>query len=125
LVKGTARWNLKAIILTQHQWEQIQAELHKEYPPSYFLRWKMKEKLGFTWREHKAWIENKKYAEGYKQWVSSCGGFGPLNHLSEPSKGYTELQIHLDFYSEPKRTFFLLKFSEIISKEATDEFNII
>ena len=119
MVKGTARWNLKAIILTQHQWEQIQAELHTEYPPSYFLRWKMKEKLGFTVREHKAWIENKKRND---DWLTSPGG--SLDHLVGFA-GHTELQIHLDFYSEPKRTFFLLKFSEIISKEATDEFNII
>jgi len=119
LAKGTARCPVKAIVLTTRQWEQIQAELHKEYPPSYFLRWKMKEKLGFTVREHKAWIENKKYAEGSKQWAN--GGFGPLDHLVSTNKGYTEIQIHLDFYSEPKRSFFLLKFSEIITKEADND----
>jgi hypothetical protein len=119
LVKGTARCPLKAIILTTHKWEQILAELHKEHPPSYFLRWKMKEKLGFTVREHKAWIENKNRND---DWLSLNGG--SLDHIVR-SAGYTELQIHLDFYSEPKRTFFLLKFSEIITKDTSNELDII
>ena len=119
MVKGTARCTLKAIILTTDKWEQILAELHKEHPPSYFLRWKMKEKLGFTVREHKAWIENKKRND---DWLTSPGG--SLDHLVGFT-GHTELQIHLDFYSEPKRTFFLLKFSEIISKDTSNELDII
>ena len=53
------------------------------------IRDKMKRVLGFTVREHKAWIPK---LDG----------------------GYTALQMHLDFYSEHKRTLFLLKFSEII-----------
>ena len=116
MVKGTARWNLKAIILTTDKWQSILTELHKEYPPSYFLRWKMKEKLGFTVREHKAWIENKKH---HGDWLSASGG--ALDHLVAFA-GHTEHQIHLDFYSEPKRSFFLLKFSEIITKEEDNGF---
>lgn len=50
----------------------------------------MKAVLGFTIREHKAWIP-------------------------KPDGGYTEFQIHLDFYSQNKRTMFLLKFSEILN----------
>lgn len=124
MVKGTARCQLKAIVLTQSQWQQIQAELHKEYPPSYFLRWKMKEKLGFTVREHKAWIENKEYSRQHQLW--SAGDPNNIMHsLAEPGRGHSEMQIHLDFYSEPKRSFFLLKFSEIISKEESNDLQII
>lgn len=57
------------------------------------LRSKMRSVLGFTVREHKAWIP-------------------------KPDGGYSDFQIHLDFYSENKRTMFLLKFSDVIgSKE--------
>jgi hypothetical protein len=45
--------------------------------------------LGFTVREH-------------KEFVPKMDG------------GYYDFEIHLDFYSENKRTMFLLKFSEVI-----------
>jgi hypothetical protein len=35
----------------------------------------------------------------------------------KPDGGYGEYQIHLDFYSENKRTMFLLKFSEVIGNK--------
>ena len=53
------------------------------------LRDRMKDKLGFTVREHKEYVE---------------------------AKGYYEQRIHLDFFSEKKRTMFLMKFSEIVNK---------
>jgi len=53
----------------------------------FMLRDKMKQRLGFTVREHKYWDA------------------GLVNQVFE---------IHLDFYSENKRTMFLLKFSELI-----------
>ena len=56
------------------------------------IRDKMKRVLGFTVREHTAWIP-------------------------KPDGGYTDYQIHLDFYNEKKRTMFLLKFSEMIYEE--------
>jgi len=34
--------------------------------------------------------------------------------ISKPDGGCYDFQIHLDFYSENKRTMFLLKFSEVI-----------
>jgi hypothetical protein len=66
--------------------------LHQEHPKTVFmLRSKMKRVLGFTVREHKAWIE-------------------------KPDGGYSDFQIHLDFYSQNKRTMFLMKFSELIGR---------
>jgi len=52
------------------------------------LRDKMRKVLGFTVREHSIW-----------------------------EAGEHSFQIHLDFYSENKRTMFLLKFSDVIGKE--------
>jgi hypothetical protein len=79
---------LKAIQLTVDQWQRIRTELHEEYPKTVFMiRDKMKKVLGFTVREHSRWDA------------------GLVNKIFE---------IHLDFYSENKRTMFLLKFSHII-----------
>jgi hypothetical protein len=84
---------MKSVILTVGQWQQIRTELQTEHPKTVFmLRDKMKRVLGFTVREHKAWIP-------------------------KPDGGYSDYQIHLDFYSENKRTMFLLKFSEVIGNK--------
>ena len=82
---------MKAIILTVAQWKYIRTELQTEYPKTVFMiKDKMKRVLGFTVREHKQWDE------------------GVVNVMFE---------IHLDFYSEKKRTMFLLKFSEVIGNQ--------
>ncbi len=81
---------MKPVILTVRQWKDIRKQLQEEYPKTVFmLRSKMRSVLGFTVREHKAYVQ-------------------------KPDGGYYDMQIHLDFYSENKRTMFLLKFSEVI-----------
>lgn len=86
---------MKPVVLTVSQWKSIREQLHEEYPRTVFmLRNKMKQVLGFTVREHKAFIQ-------------------------KPDGGYYDFQIHLDFYSDKKRTMFLMKFSEVISKDGT------
>lgn len=83
---------MKAVRLTIDQWKQIRAELQTEHPRSVFmLRDRMKTKLGFTVREH-------------QEYVPKMDG------------GYYIQEIHLDFFSENKRTMFLMKFSEIVNK---------
>ena len=90
----------KPVILTPEAWKEIRSQLHEEYPKTVFmLRDKMRKVLGFTVREHKAWI-NK-----------------PVTPGDDLNFGYTEFQIHLDFYSENKRTMFLMKFSEILGDQ--------
>lgn len=77
---------MKPVKLTTNQWKQIRKELYTEHPKTVFmLRSKMKAVLGFTVREHKDEVD-----------------------------GEYVYRIHLDFYSENKRTMFLLKFSELI-----------
>ena len=91
---------MKPIVLKPRQWRKLRDELHKEYPKSVFLlRDRMKTKLGFTVREHRQWVDNPKPSD--YEW----------------DKGYYDEQVHLDFYSENKRTMFLLKWSEFINKE--------
>lgn len=78
---------MKPVILTPRQWKKIRAVMQEEYPRTVFmLRGKMKQVLGFTVREHGAWIN-----------------------------GEHEFQIHLDFFSENKRTMFLLKYGEFLN----------
>ena len=84
---------MRPVILNVKQWKTIRTELQTEHSKTVFmLREKMKRVLGFTVREHNEWI-------------------------IKPDGGYGDHQIHLDFYSERKRTMFLLKFSEVIGNK--------
>lgn len=96
---------MKPVILTPRQWRTLRDELHKEYPKSVFmLRNRMKETLGFTTREHRAWKVNDQYDS-------------QRNRGEDTAKGWYADEVHLDFYSQNKRTMFLLKYSEIINND--------
>lgn len=85
----------KPIELSHKQWMYLREQLHKDYPRSVMLiRNRMKAKLGFVDRE-------------YKHWDDSMGKYG----------GYRKNCIMLDFYSEKKRTFFIMKYSDYIKQE--------
>ena len=89
----------KPIEISHVQWKKLYAQLKKDYPPSVFLlRERMKARLGFVHRE-------------YKHWDNNIGKYG----------GYRKNCVMLDFYSEKKRTFFIMKYSEYISKEQIDD----
>jgi hypothetical protein len=107
---------MKPVVITPNAWQRIRAELHKEYPASVLaLRSKMQRVLGFTVREHKTWIEKPRdvFEKEYNEYHQADAKNYWL--LLEPVKGNSEYQIHLDFYSENKRTMFLLKFGEYIN----------
>lgn len=79
----------KPIVLTQKQWDKLSYRLTNDYSPSVMmLSWRMKDTLGFTVRKHTAWTER-------------------IGYMTD---------IRLDFYNEPKRTMFLLKYSEYLDK---------
>lgn len=79
----------KPIVLSQSKWYTLRERLTNDYSPGIMmLSYRMKDKLGFTVREHREWTERKGYIT----------------------------DIRLDFYSEPKRTMFLLKYSEYLDK---------
>jgi len=93
----------KPVILTEKQWAEIYNLIAKNYPHSVLLiRNKMKEVLGFTVRTHTKWIK-----------------YDGEDHECLP-RHYSNEQIHLDFYNEPKRTMFLLRYSDIIGKTSLD-----
>ncbi len=77
----------KPIVLLHHQWERLKNRLTNDYSPSVMMiRDKRKKVLGFVEREH-LWYDHQK---------------GYMSHIC------------LDFYDEPKRTMFLLKYSEYL-----------
>lgn len=81
----------KPVILSEGSWLKIYNHIAKNYPPSVLLvRSKMQNVLGFTSRKHQTWVPKM-------------------------SGGYHETTIRLDFYNEPKRTMFLLKYSEYLN----------
>ena len=85
----------KPIELSHSQWIKLVNQLSQDYPRSVMLiREKMKSKLGFTPRE-------------YKEWDKEMGKYG----------GWRKNCIMLDFYSEKKRTFFIMKYSDYIQEE--------
>jgi hypothetical protein len=87
----------KPVILSQKQWAEIYYLIYKNYPHSVLLiRDKMKKVLGFTVRTYTEWT------------VVYDGTEHPTTTM------------RLDFYDEPKRTMFLLRYSEIIGKTSLD-----
>ena len=84
----------RSIVLSEAQWLKIYNQIAQDYPPSVLLiRNKMKSVFGFTSRTHRVWKMDPDF--GHK---------------------YLKESIYLDFYNEPKRTMFLLKYSEYLDK---------
>jgi hypothetical protein len=85
----------KPIVLGKSQWEKIYAEIKQDYPLSTVLiRSRMRETLGFSLREHSEWT--------------------PPN--GNDYYGHHSVTMRLDFYDEPKRLMFLLKYGEFLEK---------
>jgi hypothetical protein len=89
----------KPIEISAKKYQRLLEQLKKDYPPSVtLLRNKMKDKLGFVPRE-------------YKDWNDTIGKHG----------GWRKNCIMLDFYSEKKRTWFIMKYSEFLTKEKVND----
>ena len=85
----------KPIEISHGQWQRLLEQLMQDYPRSVMLiRERMKARLGFMPRE-------------YKEWDKDMGKWG----------GYRKNCVMLDFYSEKKRTFFIMKYSDYIQQE--------
>lgn len=79
-------------------WATIYQLIAKEHPPSVLLiRDKMKAVLGFTSRTHEEWFDQEVDLRDVRYGTKYCAQ-----------------TIHLDFYNQPKRTFFLLKYGNHI-----------
>jgi hypothetical protein len=100
-------------MLTTTAWDELLRRLHNDYPRSVLaIREKTKKVLGFTPRTHNGWISNPHYESELREYNNKAQDL--LGWPSIPSKGYYTTVIFLDFYSDHKQTFFLLKYSEFI-----------
>ena len=98
----------KPVVLSEKAWLKIYNQIAKEYPPSVLLiRDKMRSVLGFTSRTHEEWLDSHV----------------DINDVSYGTK-WRITTIHLDFYNEPKRTMFLLKYSEFLDKSGNTTLDI-
>jgi hypothetical protein len=90
----------RSIKLTRTHWEDLKYKLEEDYPKSVMLiREKMKSVLGFTVREHHEWVDRDVDVKDV--------GYGTKMRKTT---------FCLDFYDEPKKTMFLLKYSEYLNK---------
>lgn len=90
----------KPIEVPRHQWNKLLEKLKEEYPASVLLlRERTKDKLGFVPRE-------------YKDWDNDMGKYG----------GWRKNCIMLDFYSEKKRTWFIMKYGEYLHDNTNNDF---
>jgi len=93
---------MKPIKLTPRQWRIIREHMIEEYrdtPSVIMMRSKMREVLGFVPREHTEYTDHPEF-------LLATQGERPRD---------VERNIMLDFYSEPMRTMFLLKYSHILN----------
>ena len=88
---------MRALKLTEAEWRKIAEQIDKNHPKSVLMvRWKMKEVLGFTPREHEEWVV--------------------IDRTGDRDRKMLVKQIHLDFYDEAKQTMFLLKYGDWIEQ---------
>jgi hypothetical protein len=82
----------RPLVLSTAQWADLHSRLAQDYNPSVLLLGsKMKRVLGFTVRRHSQWRMDPDFGHRYQ-----------------------EHSVHLDFYSEPLRTLFLLKYGDYL-----------
>lgn len=96
---------MKSIILTEKVWLKIYNQIAKDYPPSVLLiRDRMRSVLGFTSRTHEEWLDSHV----------------DINDVSYGTK-WRITSIHLDFYDEKKKAWFLLKYGDFLKKDSYDQ----
>lgn len=83
----TIKHNL-VIIHRRSAWMGLQDRLLKEHGDSIMISWVCRRKLGFSVRQHNAWIPIKRQVERYR----------------------LEEQTHLDFYDSAAMSWFLLRY---------------
>ena len=105
---------MSTLKLATSTWHKIRADMHTEYPKSVFmLRDKMKERLGFTVREHTGY-RPRTQKELYDYDRSDNIRYDTEKERKFYRENINEHIICLDFYSEKKYTMFMLKYSEYL-----------
>jgi hypothetical protein len=81
-------------------WYQVLDRLAEDFGQAIRMRFIMKRELGFTARDHRGLVPNRK-----------LGGVLDGYHWGAAPTGYHyEQQVHLDFYTESSQSWFILKY---------------
>lgn len=85
----------KPVILSPEKWNKLKQRLLADYPQSVVLiRQRTRDVLEFVPRE-------------FEEWNTDTAGYRDKKR---------DVHVRLDFYNEPKRTMFFLKYSEYLDK---------
>jgi hypothetical protein len=94
--KVTTKKNL-IIFHNPEDWARVLDRLAEDFGQAIRMRHIMRRELGFTARDHRALVPNRKLDE---MWA-----------VIEDVSGYHyEQQVHLDFYNEASQSWFILKY---------------
>ena len=93
----TTKRNL-IIFHNPEEWLTVLVRLEKDFGHAIRMRHVMKRELGFTARDHRGLIPNRKLGEMWAVLQSQV-----VDH-------HYEQQVHLDFYTESAQSWFILKY---------------
>jgi len=94
------------VVMSPEQWGTVLEHIKQREKPSVYLsREKMKEVLGFTVRDHREYVKDPNYVRPLDD--SDWSYMQPAGWFEGKTNVHT---VRLDFYDEPKRTMFLLRY---------------
>ena len=98
--KVTTKKNL-IIFHDPEDWDRVLDRLAEDFGQAIRMRFIMKRELGFTARDHRGLVPNRK-----------LGGVMDVFVLVDDRPGWYhyEQQVHLDFYNEASQSWFILKY---------------
>ena len=102
-LKVTAKRNL-IIFHNPEDWAQVLDRLAEDFGQTIRMRHIMRRELGFTARDHRGLVPNRKLDDMWAVLQSQ-----PKVYEDAPGYHY-EQQVHLDFYNEASQSWFMLKY---------------
>ncbi len=100
-LKVTTKKNL-IIFHNPDEWGRVLDRLEQDFGTAIRMRHIMRRELGFTARDHRGLVPNRKLDEMWAVLQSQ---------VIEDVRGYHyEQQVHLDFYNEATQSWFILKY---------------
>ena len=96
----TTKRNL-IIFHNPEEWLIVLVRLEKDFGHAIRMRHIMKRELGFTARDHRGLVPNRKLGEMWAVLQSQ--------EIEDASGYHYEQQVHLDFYNEASQSWFILK----------------
>ena len=98
-LKVTTKKNL-IIFHDPEDWYQVLDRLAEDFGQAIRMRFIMKRELGFTARDHRGLVPNRKLG----------GVMDVFVLVDQPGMYHYEQQVHLDFYNEASQSWFILKY---------------